>query len=650
MATTSANSSVPAPPFRRLRVFSFDPSLNTQLDTAVLNQVVVKVPWERAGDPGELDAVLGPGPVGDYLEVVDHDPATGCYYAPVDLNDPHLLAQDGLAPSESNPQFHQQMVYAVAMTTIRAFEKALGRRAVWAERWVRNEQGAVVRNEYVHRLRLYPHALREANAYYSPNRVAVLFGYFPASGEGSSSVLPGGTVFTCLSYDIIAHEVAHALLDGMHRRFHEPTNRDVLAFHEAFADLVALFQHFSHADVLRHQIARTRGDLASQNLLGQLAQQFGQAVGRYGALRDALGRVNPQTRAWEPVLPDPVEYDRTTEPHALGAILVAAVFDAFLTIYRSRIADLLRIATGGSGHLPPGELHPDLVGRLAAEAASVAGHVLRMCIRALDYCPPVGLTFGDYLRALITADAELVPDDDRNYRLAFIEAFRRRGIYPQGVRILSTDSLCWPPAGGSFPNFKELIGKLSLDWDLTADRRNTYERMKQNRRLVNEWFTSGKVSHEAFRAMGLVMEETAPAGVYRKKDSKIPSLEVHSLRPARRVSPDGDFVIDLVIELLQRRRGYLDEETQRRADAGEFAELPAEDFRFRGGCTLLVNVQTGQARYCVTRDVLDGQRLAAQRRFLGSPESQPLRDTYFKTFDVDGGDEPFALLHRDTPG
>jgi serine/threonine protein kinase len=39
------------------------------------------------------------------------------------LDDPDVLAQDGLAPSEGNPQFHQQMAYAVAMTTIRNFER-----------------------------------------------------------------------------------------------------------------------------------------------------------------------------------------------------------------------------------------------------------------------------------------------------------------------------------------------------------------------------------------------------------------------------------------------------------------------------------------------------------------------------------------------
>ena len=84
--------------------------------------------------------------------------------------------------------------------------------------------------------------------------------------------------------------------------------------------------------------------------------------------------------------------------------------------------------------------------RLSDEAAKVAGHVLTMCVRALDYCPPVDLTFGDYLRALITADYDMVPDDSLGYRVAFVEAFRRRGIYPRDLRSLSIDALRWRPA------------------------------------------------------------------------------------------------------------------------------------------------------------------------------------------------------------
>ena len=36
-----------------------------------------------------------------------------------------------------------------------------------------------------------------------------------------------------------------ALLDGLRANFTHPSDGDVLAFHEAFADLVAIFQHFS---------------------------------------------------------------------------------------------------------------------------------------------------------------------------------------------------------------------------------------------------------------------------------------------------------------------------------------------------------------------------------------------------------------------
>ena len=84
-----------------------------------------------------------------------------------------------------------------------------------------------------------------------------------------------------------------ALLDGVHPRFNEPTNPDVRAFHEAFADLVALFQHFSYPAVLESQIRRTRGRLDGEHLLGQLAQQFGQATGRGMALREFLGETLP---------------------------------------------------------------------------------------------------------------------------------------------------------------------------------------------------------------------------------------------------------------------------------------------------------------------------------------------------------------------
>ena len=374
--------------------------------------------------------------MGEYLEVVDVDPASGVFYPPVDLNDPDLLAEDGLAPSEGNPRFHQQMVYAVAMTTIDHFERALGRVALWAT------EGRSSRNpKFVRRLRLYPHALRDQNAFYSPQKKSILFGYFPVRIKDARNT-PGTIVFSCLSHDIIAHEVTHALLDGVHPRFNEATNPDVLAFHEGFADIVALFQHFSYAGVLRDQISRTRGDLEGENMLAQLAQEFGRATGRGGALRDALGSFDPVAGKWVRRAPDPRILEKVMEPHSRGAILVAAVFGAFLLVYRSRSADLYRIATDGTGVLPPGDIHPDLASRLADEARRAAQSVLQMCIRALDYCPPVNINFGDYLRAIISADIDVNSEDDL-YRIAMVESFRQWGIYPRGIRSMSVESLQW---------------------------------------------------------------------------------------------------------------------------------------------------------------------------------------------------------------
>jgi hypothetical protein len=94
------------PAYRRLRAYAFDPSLSIQLDHAIINDITYKVEWEE----------LSPGPVGDYLEIVDYDPSSNAFYKPVNLDDHFILAKDGLDPDEGNPQFHQQMVYAVAMT------------------------------------------------------------------------------------------------------------------------------------------------------------------------------------------------------------------------------------------------------------------------------------------------------------------------------------------------------------------------------------------------------------------------------------------------------------------------------------------------------------------------------------------------------
>ena len=203
------------------------------------------------------------------------------------------------------------------------------------------------------------------------------------------------------------------------------------ALHEAFADIVAMFQRLTFPEVVAPAIRETRGDLlAPNNPLLDIGAQFGPAAGRGAPL--AAHRASS---------PDPTLFARTREPHDLGWILVSAVYEGFVDTYERRTRDLLRLATGGSGRLPDGELHPDLVNRLTTECVRTAQSVLSMCIRATDYLPPVDPTFSDFLRAMVTADFELNRADDSGLRASMIEAFRQRGIRPEAVGSLAVQSL-----------------------------------------------------------------------------------------------------------------------------------------------------------------------------------------------------------------
>lgn len=660
---------LPRPVYRKLTGYAFDPSLSLVLDTFEINNIVYKIDWEEP---------LAPGPAGEYIEVVDYDPSLKMFYAPVDLNDPYILASDGLMPSEGNPQFHQQMVYAVAMTTIKNFEKALGRKVLWAPRRVATAEF----EEYVPQLRIYPHALREANAYYSPLKKSILFGYFPATPADKAQVMPGSLVFTCLSHDIIAHEVTHAILDGLHRNYNHASNPDVLAFHEAFSDLVALFQHFSFPEVLKHQIAKTKGNLEKQNLLGELAKQFGSAIGKYGSLRDALGENDPWTGEWKPAVPNPQDYQQEMEPHRRGSILVAAVFEAFLVIYKRRVADLLRIATGGTGVLPEGDLHPDLVNRLANEAAKSAKHVLTMCIRAIDYCPPVDITFGDFLRALITADQDIVYEDSNYYRLAFIDAFRRRGIYPEGINSLNEESLRYridPQLKAETADLFSIIAAFLRAYReeviYETDREQIFNKSKRfitggNLNLDNEYILSARGLHNslaskfdnsyAFEKMtGLIFNKDWKSFGIRGKDRL--SYQILNLRLVSRVSPDGDQINQIVFNLVQTMEVIYENDRYKGPylpEAGQ--EPPPGRFEVHGGCTLIFDLDTVDLKYAISKPLLRPELLEKNKRMINEAwidkqyryQANQLDAhiselaAYFNMGFNRSITEPFALLHH----
>lgn len=563
------------PERRPLRIFAFDPMLARGGD----HRVTVEVPYR----PIEREERAFRD---DRLEVVDYDAATRKYLRVIDLNDHQIAMTDGLEPLEQDPQFHQQMVYAIASKVLENFDRALGRR---------------LRFRGGERLRLIPHAFQARNAYYDSELNAVLFGYFVADEDDPGPNLPGQLIFTCLSHDIVAHEVAHAALGRLHAYYNEPTNPQVPALHEAFADIVAMFQRLTFAEVVGPALRDARGDLMDPaNRLLDIGAQFGAAAGQGGPLRRIVGK------------PDPALFAATTEPHALGWILVSAVYEGFAQTYEQRTRDLLRLATGGTGRLPEGELHPDLVKRLTSECVRTAQSVLSMCIRATDYLPPVDPTFSDYLRAMVTADFELSRADDLGLRAAMIEAFRARGIRPEAVGSLAVESLLLDAEAPAEPDLdlsriaRKLLGfgarQLARSFSLGQSPRSRKRRRPLELHRPGEWARqqNAPLNERAATKTNLPSPDSEPEDELREVAIELhawgdgqrarlgldPALPVvvAGFHPVHRTAASGELLLEMVVHFVQT--------LESRSDLGGLG--------YRAGCTLIASID-GQIRYVIVK-------------------------------------------------
>lgn len=554
--------------WRSLQVFAVDPSLSE--GEGQVHEV--RVPYEP----------LAPGPEGG-LFTVDMRVGGGPAYRRVELDDPGLLRRHGVAPDEADARFHGQMVYAIASLTYEAFRKALGRQPGWGFDNPRPGQPS--------RLVLVPFAMRQANAYYSREQAAVRFGYATSpGGRWSGDLPPDVTFFTALSSDIVTHEVTHAILDGLRPYFGEATDADGPAFHEAFADLMAIFQRFEFEPFVRGQIRRANGDLAMGTLLNVIAPEIGYLAGEpFGVRRFMAGRGRDAAEAEASGgRLAPVGLDTVGDaPHARGAVLAEAVFEAFVTIARRRCLRLIRLATGGREQLAPGELSPELLDEICAIARKVAEQFRRICIRAIDYCPPLDISFGDYLRAMITADAVLVREDPLNYREALVDAFRRRRIYPSGAATMSAQSLRWNPPQRQVPPIAALdLGRLRFQGDPGAvpNLRDAH----YHATCLGDAITASPALRDE---LGLLPPDRAEP------------FEIASLRPTRRAGPDGQIAFDLVAEVVQRRMVAL----------GDGRQVP-----IRGGATLILDAR-GNIQFIIRKSLASPEREARVIAYMTGP-------------------------------
>jgi hypothetical protein len=191
-----------------------------------------------------------------------------------------------------------------------------------------------------------------------------------------------------------------------------------------------------------------------------------------------------------------------------------------------------------------------------------------------------------------------------------------------------------------------------LEWQATGRREDIGKLNEQYKMIAWKWIKQNlKADSEDVSSLGLALGADAPSTVFRSKFDGLPSLEVHSVRTARRPVEGGGTKLDLVVELVQRRRGYLDPKRQAEAealppDSPRFWKDFLPDFRFRGGCTLLIDGETGDLRYCVLKSIRSDARLARHRAFVSGRESSSLQATYSPADPRARVREPFALLHR----
>ena len=190
---------------------------------------------------------------------------------------------------------------------------------------------------------------------------------------------------------------------------------------------------------------------------------------------------------------------------------------------------------------------------------------------------------------------------------------------------------------------------IAFEWDLAGDREDIYNKMHENAKLLHRWLTKSGFSKMAGE-LGLTLKTNSPPSVYRTWDRKTPSVEVHSVRCAQRRGSRGEIKTDLVVEVCQRRRGYFDPKEQEEVDGGKrkLSRFENGDFRFRRGCTLIIDTSNHKIRYVISNrgDILDNHELERVRQFLTGEGTDPVNAFHSQSFPSDPHGEDFAVLHR----
>ena len=328
------------------------------------------VRWE----PGLAD-----GPTSARFAVVDFNGDTG-HIAPKAQWDPtqdQFLGPDGEVLDSTHAellQFHQVNVWATLQRTLDYFEEGSGLGRPLSFGFEGN------------RLIVLPHAGYGKNAFYDRASKSLQFYYFDHEGR---------RIYTCLSADIINHEFAHAVLDGIRPLLIESPVVETAAFHEFVGDLTAILLAMRN-NTFRNRISRdSDGRLENAAHIAEVAEEFGEAVKNRPYLRTAR---NDLTMSMVREL---------NEPHQMSQVLTAAMFDILTAIADHHVAE---------------KKSPAKAFWFAAD------RMQRTAIQPLDLLPPVDVTFKDYALAVLRSVELSTPKDPNRYYEKMLKVFVDREI------------------------------------------------------------------------------------------------------------------------------------------------------------------------------------------------------------------------------
>ena len=255
-------------------------------------------------------------------------------------------------------------------------------------------------------LLIVPRAAEMDNAFYHRDSRSLQF-YYGANEDGT-------TVYSGFSQDIIAHETAHAIIDGIAPDLYDAISPESLAIHEGLADLTAAMVSMRNRDLTgkRGQAINTR-DYQESSRFSRIAEEFGRWRGHGNFLRDICNTKSLDPRAAEDCRVD------STSPHSMSQVLSGLLFGVFNAVFKVALRDLeikKKIKPGG-----PVDYHG-----LALLLGYACNRTLGLAYRGLDWLPPGDASFADLVAAMLTADLHFFPNDERVRKVLTKEARLRK--------------------------------------------------------------------------------------------------------------------------------------------------------------------------------------------------------------------------------